>query len=118
MQRVDAAVDRVRALNPRVKVETCSDLNKLESEEFLKQFDLIVITEVDAATLVSSTDLTLGIVTDWDCVQLRVNTLTRKLRKKLFAAASIGMDGWIFVDLLNHEYIALVFSITQSFHMN
>jgi len=36
---------------------------------------------------------------------LRVNDLTRKLGKKLFAAASVGLDGWMFADLLSHEFI-------------
>ena len=41
-------------------------------------------------------------------VQVELNRLTRSLGKKLFAAASVGMDGWIFADLLDHEYMALV----------
>mgnify|MGYP001579524579 CR=1 len=45
-------------------------------------------------------------------LQLRVNELTRKLGKKLFAAASVGMDGWIFTDLLEHEYMMYARSCT------
>jgi ubiquitin-like 1-activating enzyme E1 A len=37
--------------------------------------------------------------------QLRTNALTRKLSKKLYAASSLGMDGWIFADLLQHEFV-------------
>lgn len=41
-------------------------------------------------------------------LQLQLNALTRKLGKKMLAAASIGMDGWIFADLLEHEYMVYV----------
>jgi ubiquitin-like 1-activating enzyme E1 A len=38
-------------------------------------------------------------------MQSKVNNITRRLGKKLFAASSSGMDGWIFADLLSHEYM-------------
>ncbi|KAL8280510.1 hypothetical protein RQP46_007158 [Phenoliferia psychrophenolica] len=86
-KRVEAAVPRIQALNPRVKLNTLTDMTKLDDEAFLATFDLIVITEPDASTLT------------------RLNELTRRLGKKLFAASSVGMDGWIFADLLEHEYM-------------
>ncbi|GAA6038835.1 hypothetical protein JCM8097_002919 [Rhodosporidiobolus ruineniae] len=86
-KRIEASAPRVQALNPRVKLETESDASKLFSEEFLNSFDLVVVTDVDAPTV------------------LVVNDLTRKLGKKFFAAGSIGIDGWMFADLLDHEFI-------------
>ncbi|GAA6056652.1 hypothetical protein JCM3770_006329 [Rhodotorula araucariae] len=86
-KRVEVSAPRVQALNPRVHLATETDAALLFSEEFLGQFDLVVVTDVDAPTA------------------LRVNELTRKLGKKFFAAASVGLDGWMFADLLEHEYI-------------
>lgn len=53
-QRVEAAAPRVQALNPRVDVLTCTEREKLEDEQFLSTFDLIVVTECDAPSLVST----------------------------------------------------------------
>ncbi|GAA5838218.1 hypothetical protein JCM9279_004160 [Rhodotorula babjevae] len=86
-KRVEASAPRVQALNPRVNLSTETDAALLYSEDFLEGFDLVVVTDIDASTL------------------LRVNDLTRKLGKKLFAAGSVGLDGWMFADLLEHEYI-------------
>ncbi|BGP47576.1 E1 ubiquitin-activating protein aos1 [Rhodotorula kratochvilovae] len=86
-KRVEVSAPRVQALNPRVNLTTETDAALLFSEEFLRGFDLVVVTDVDAPTA------------------LRVNDLTRKLGKKFIAAASVGLDGWMFADLLEHEYI-------------
>lgn len=53
-QRVEAAALRIQALNPRVNVIARTEARLLEDEEFLKTFDLIVLTEADAPTLVRS----------------------------------------------------------------
>jgi ubiquitin-like 1-activating enzyme E1 A len=92
-QRVEAASPRIQALNPRVKVTTETDASKLSDEAFLSQFDLVVLTETDAPSL------------------LTVNELTRNLSKKLFAASSMGIDGWIFADLLEHSFMMYALSI-------
>ncbi|GAA6003168.1 hypothetical protein JCM10207_001782 [Rhodosporidiobolus poonsookiae] len=94
-KRVEASAPRVQALNPRVNLSTETDASKLFSEEFLSAFDLVVVTDVDAPTV------------------LKLNNLTRKLGKKFFAAGSIGMDGWMFADLLEHEYIVDIHKALQ-----
>ncbi|BGP20310.1 hypothetical protein JCM10213_002061 [Rhodosporidiobolus nylandii] len=86
-KRVEASAPRVQQLNPRVNLSTSTDAAQLFSEDFLAQFDLVVLTDVDAGTV------------------LKVNDLTRKLGKKLFAAGSVGIDGWMFADLLEHEFV-------------
>lgn len=53
-QRVEAAAPRVQALNPRVQIDTSTDPEQLKDEAFLSAFDLIVLTDVDALTLVSA----------------------------------------------------------------
>ncbi|KAM0751876.1 hypothetical protein T439DRAFT_325070 [Meredithblackwellia eburnea MCA 4105] len=86
-KRVQAAAPRIQALNPRVSIKTETDSALTSDDDFLSQFDLVVVTEIDAPSLIE------------------LNKRTRKLNKKLFAASSIGMDGWIFADLLDHEFV-------------
>ncbi|GJN88880.1 hypothetical protein Rhopal_001851-T1 [Rhodotorula paludigena] len=86
-KRVEVSAPRVQALNPRVDLSTETDASLLFDEEFLKRFELVVVTDVDVSTA------------------LKVNDLTRKHGIKFFAAASVGLDGWMFADLLEHEYI-------------
>jgi ubiquitin-like 1-activating enzyme E1 A len=52
-QRVEAGAPRVQALNPRVNLTTRTDAALLADETFLATFDLVVLTDVDAPTLVS-----------------------------------------------------------------
>ncbi|SCZ97930.1 BZ3500_MvSof-1268-A1-R1_Chr3-3g06463 [Microbotryum saponariae] len=86
-QRVQVGAPRLQALNPRVELLTRTDAALVQDDTFLAQFDLVVLTDCDAPTL------------------QRVNTSTRRLGKKLYAASSVGIDGWIFADLLEHEFV-------------
>ncbi|BGP53900.1 E1 ubiquitin-activating protein aos1 [Rhodotorula sphaerocarpa] len=86
-ERVEASAPRIQALNPRVNLTTETNANLLFDETYLQQFDLVVMTDVDAPTV------------------LAVNDVTRRLGKKLFAAGSMGLDGWMFADLLAHDFI-------------
>ncbi|KAM0789682.1 hypothetical protein ACM66B_006544 [Microbotryomycetes sp. NB124-2] len=95
-KRVEAGAARVQALNPRVDLHTKTHMTLLDDEDFIKTFDLVVLTDVDATTT------------------LRMNKLTRKLEKKLYAVASIGMDGWIFADLLDHEFVIDIVKTTST----
>lgn len=97
-KRVDAAKARVESLNPLVKVETIPTYSVLERE-------------VADATL---QDADLVCVTDWrrdDLIQL--NEVCRRLGKPLYAGGTFGLFGYIFCDLLNHEYIAPDRSVTK-----
>lgn len=53
-QRVEAGSARAQLLNPRVKLSTRTDKTLLQDENFLKNFNLVVLTDVDASTAVSS----------------------------------------------------------------
>ncbi|GAA5930472.1 uncharacterized protein JCM15063_004814 [Sporobolomyces koalae] len=87
LKRVEVVAPRLQLLNPRVQISTQTDSELLQDEAFLKTFDLVVLTDVEAQTI------------------SRVNNLTRKLNKKFFAASSIGIHGWVFADLLQHDFI-------------
>jgi len=90
-KRVDAAKARVESLNPLVTVETLSQSSALERQG------------LDA--LVQSVDLVC--MTDWDRDSLiRVNDVCRRLKKPFYAGGTYGLLGYIFCDLLEHDYIA------------
>ncbi|KAK4051645.1 E1 ubiquitin-activating protein aos1 [Microbotryomycetes sp. JL201] len=95
-KRVEAGAPRARALNPRVDLYTETDDTLVDDGSFLARFDLVVLTDVDATTT------------------LRVNKLTRKLGKKLYVVSSVGMDGWIFADLLEHEFVTDILKVSES----
>ncbi|SCV74739.1 BQ2448_7768 [Microbotryum intermedium] len=110
-KRVQAGAPRLRALNPRVELLTRTDAALIHDHSFLSQFDLVVLTDVDAATLVRSQPERHGHAIHrlsyklTSPCQQRVNASTRRLGKKLYAASSVGIDGWIFADLLHHEFV-------------
>ncbi|GAA5995107.1 hypothetical protein JCM5350_003272 [Sporobolomyces pararoseus] len=87
--RVEVVAPRLQLLNPRVQIttHTLSQEELLKDENFLNGFDLIVLTDTDAKTI------------------MRMNELTRKLGKKFFASSSVGIHGWVFADLLQHDFI-------------
>ncbi|TFY82614.1 hypothetical protein EWM64_g1400 [Hericium alpestre] len=90
-KRVDAAKARIEGLNPLVTVETVPTASVLERDK------------LDG--VVSSVDLVC--VTDWDRDGLiRVNEACRRLGKPLYFGGTYGLLGYIFCDLLNHDYIA------------
>jgi len=90
-RRVDAAKDRIESLNPLVTVETIASFGDLESPDF------------DAT--IQSVDLIC--VNDWDREGLiRWNETCRRLGKPFYAGGTYGVLGYIFCDLVKHEYVA------------
>ncbi|KAG6903144.1 hypothetical protein C0995_004691 [Termitomyces sp. Mi166 len=89
--RVEAAKSRVESLNPLVIVETVSNASVLVGEQF--------------ETLVRGVDLVC--VTDWDRDGLiRMNEVCRRNGKPFYSGGTYGLLGYIFCDLLNHDYLA------------
>ncbi|KAF8645196.1 hypothetical protein AX16_008023 [Volvariella volvacea WC 439] len=90
-QRLVAAKPRVESLNPLVTVETITVSMAIDGPEF------------DA--LVQAVDLVC--VTDWDKDGLiRINGICRRHGKPFYAGGTYGLLGYIFCDLLTHEFIA------------
>ncbi|KAI0820421.1 hypothetical protein BC628DRAFT_1397368 [Trametes gibbosa] len=90
-KRVDAAKARIESLNPLVAVETVSDPSVLEGdayEKLLQGVDMVCVTDSDRNTL------------------FRLNDACRRLNTPFYAGGSYGMLGYIFCDLLQHDYIA------------
>ncbi|KAF9221579.1 hypothetical protein BS17DRAFT_785005 [Gyrodon lividus] len=89
-KKVDVAKARIESLNPLVSVQTMKHHTLLERES------------LDA--LVMSVDLVC--VTDWDREGLvRINEICRRFGKPFYAGGTFGLLGYIFCDLLKHDYI-------------
>ncbi|KAL4250553.1 ubiquitin-activating E1 family protein [Abortiporus biennis] len=90
-KRVDVAKARIQSLNPLVTVQTMTEPTLLEAESL----DALVMT-VD-----------LVCVTDFDREGLfRINEVCRRFKKPFYAGGTFGLLGYIFCDLLKHDYIA------------
>ncbi|KAI0700044.1 hypothetical protein C8T65DRAFT_658511 [Cerioporus squamosus] len=90
-KRVDAAKARIESLNPLVAVETLSDPSVLDDNAFeslLAGVDMVCVTDVDRTTLI------------------RLNDTCRRLGKPFYSGGTYGLLGYIFCDLLQHDYIA------------
>ncbi|KAH9179277.1 hypothetical protein EDB89DRAFT_2111420 [Lactarius sanguifluus] len=83
-KRVDAAKSRIGSLNPLVAVEAVDE----ELERLVQSVDLVCITDSGRDFIV------------------RVNEACRRSKKPLYAGGTYGLLGYIFCDLLEHEYIA------------
>ncbi|KAF8964179.1 hypothetical protein BDZ97DRAFT_1904495 [Flammula alnicola] len=91
LKRLNAAKSRIESLNPLVTVETITD-SSISEEESLES----IIKTVD-----------LVCVTDWNRDGLiRMNEICRKHQKPFYAGGTYGLVGYIFCDLLSHEYLA------------
>ncbi|POV98554.1 hypothetical protein PSTT_14348 [Puccinia striiformis] len=81
LKRVEVAKKRINNLNPRVEVIGITDKleTKIEDEKFMKSFDIVCLTDTRST-----------VIKGWNPV---------------FAAASLGINGYIFADLLDHTYL-------------
>ena len=114
-QRVDAAKSRIESLNPLVAVEAMTSPTALEREEFdalVQGVDLVCITDSERDFLVSGWVFFVpGLLVACEkcptrlCAQIRVNEACRRAKKPMYAGGSYGLLGYIFCDLLEHEYI-------------
>ncbi|CAJ0625706.1 5843_t:CDS:2 [Entrophospora sp. SA101] len=85
--RALAAADRVKYLNPRVNVTTDTDDIRNKPKDYFQKFDLITLTDCDTNTIIE------------------INRICHELGKKFYAASTYGIYGYIFCDLLQHEFI-------------
>ncbi|KAK9481063.1 hypothetical protein V1514DRAFT_324129 [Lipomyces japonicus] len=84
--RAEAALPRIQNLNSRVSVIADPSDFREKSNEFFAQFDVIVGTELGLNDLV------------W------VNEKARKNNKPFYAGSVIGFYGFIFADLIKHQF--------------
>ncbi|KAI4206082.1 MAG: hypothetical protein LQ348_001082 [Seirophora lacunosa] len=87
MNRAAAAASQVRALNPRVALSVDMENILLKPPEFYSMFDMIIATDLDLAPLAT------------------INAACRFVNKPFYAAGSHGMYGFIFADLITHDFV-------------
>ncbi|ORY79992.1 hypothetical protein BCR37DRAFT_403198 [Protomyces lactucae-debilis] len=85
--RAEAAAERARKLNPRVQMHVDTDRLSSKDAAFFGKFDVVVVCD--------------GTLPDL----LRINEACRAAQKPFLAAEIPGMYGYIFADLLEHEYV-------------
>lgn len=87
LQRATAAVSQVRALNPRVALAVDTENIMLKQPEFYNMFDIIIATDLDLMPLST------------------INASCRFVNRPFYAAGSHGFYGFIFADLIQHDYV-------------
>lgn len=85
--RAEAASEAIRKLNPRVQVHVDADGVKSKGPSYFAGFDIVIATDLDT-----------------DSFNL-INTATRINGKSFYAAGTHGMFGFIFSDLIEHDYV-------------
>ncbi|KAH8686870.1 hypothetical protein BGZ61DRAFT_354495 [Ilyonectria robusta] len=85
--RAQAASASIQKLNPRVRVHVDADGVKSKGPSYFAGFDIVIATDLDP-----------------DAFNL-INTATRLHGKAFYAAGSHGLYGFIFSDLVEHDYV-------------
>ncbi|KAI1268558.1 hypothetical protein F5Y18DRAFT_234737 [Xylariaceae sp. FL1019] len=84
--RAEAAAGQVQRLNPRVKIFPVSAAVPMVPD-YYESFDVVIATDLDANAL------------------NLINTATRLRNRQFYAAGVHGLYGYIFCDLIEHEYV-------------
>lgn len=85
--RAEAAVPQLRKLNPRVKITADPSDPRLKGQDYFSLFDLIIATDLDFPTI------------------KLFNAASRLNNRPFYAAGAHGVYGYIFADLIMHEYV-------------
>jgi ubiquitin-like 1-activating enzyme E1 A len=85
--RAQAASAALQKLNPRVKIHADAEGVKSKGPSYFAGFDIVIATDLDP-----------------DSYNL-INTATRLNGKAFYAAGVYGMYGFIFSDLIEHNYV-------------
>ncbi|KAF2151404.1 hypothetical protein K461DRAFT_243834 [Myriangium duriaei CBS 260.36] len=85
--RAQAAAPRLQELNPRVTVHANPGDPSQFTEQFYKQYDMIIATDLPFI------------------LTAMINAATRMAGRPFYAAGIHGLYGYVFADLIAHEYI-------------
>ncbi|KAK4501085.1 hypothetical protein PRZ48_006891 [Zasmidium cellare] len=87
--RAEAAIPRIQELNPRVQVQADGGKDALIAKDptYYNGFDCIIACDHDMMTLST------------------INTCARLVGRPFYAAGIHGFYGYIFTDLVNHEFV-------------
>lgn len=87
MNRAEAAAPQIRRLNPRVSVAVDKEDIRNKKPDYFGMFDVIIATDLQPSSLII------------------INTATRINHKPFYAAGVHGFYGFIFSDLIQHDYV-------------
>ncbi|KIN05861.1 hypothetical protein OIDMADRAFT_176002 [Oidiodendron maius Zn] len=87
MNRAEAAAPNIRKLNPRVAVNVDQADIRTKVPDYFSGFDVVIATDLSP-----------------DILNL-INTVTRLNHKPFYAAGVHGFYGFIFSDLIQHDYV-------------
>ncbi|KAK6198562.1 uncharacterized protein RJT21DRAFT_440 [Scheffersomyces amazonensis] len=84
--KLPLVIEKIKELNNRVNltIDTSSLTKVISDSQYLKQFDLIIATELDKSQL------------------FELNSKTRELNIPLYATGGHGLNGYIITDLIKH----------------
>ncbi|KAM0804603.1 hypothetical protein BDR22DRAFT_817692 [Usnea florida] len=85
--RAESASPQIRRLNPRVSLRIDTGDITLKQPEYFAPFDMIIATDLDLATLST------------------INASCRLCNRPFYASGSHGFYGYIFADLISHDYV-------------
>ncbi|KAH8674067.1 hypothetical protein BX600DRAFT_509267 [Xylariales sp. PMI_506] len=85
--RAQAASESLRKLNPRVKIIADPDSIMAKGPSYFGNYDIIIATDLNPTTLTF------------------INTATRLYGRQFYATGSHGFYGYIFCDLIEHDYV-------------
>ena len=85
--RAEAAAPALRRLNPRVQIHVDSEGVKTKGPSYFSAYDVVIATDLDP-----------------DSFNI-INTATRINSKPFYAAGTHGMYGFIFNDLIEHDFV-------------
>lgn len=85
--RAQAAASRIQKLNPRVRVIADSGSIMTKGASFFRDFDIVIATDLNPTLLTF------------------INTATRLHNRQFYAAGTYGLYGYIFCDLIEHDYV-------------
>ncbi|KAI8962456.1 hypothetical protein F5Y11DRAFT_322647 [Daldinia sp. FL1419] len=85
--RAEAAVGRIQKLNPRVRVIADSGSIMTKGASFFGNFDIVIATDLSPTVFAF------------------INTATRLHNRQFYAAGTYGFYGYIFCDLIEHDYV-------------
>jgi len=85
--RAEAALPQIVKLNPRVQVFADPNLVTSKLPEYFSMFDITIATNLDISSLAS------------------INAACRFSGRKFYAADTHGMYGYVFADLILHDFV-------------
>ncbi|KAI8953973.1 hypothetical protein F4801DRAFT_68347 [Xylaria longipes] len=85
--RAEAAAVQIQKMNPRVKVFSDSGSIMMKGASYFAAFDIVIATDLNPTLLTF------------------INTATRLHNRQFYAAGVHGLYGYIFCDLIEHDYV-------------